>query len=380
MATNLIDMLLGAVTPQLTSSLGKEIGGSDSLVSSALGSLLPTLIGGMAHKASSSDGASSVFSMLTGGNVDGNIASTIGGLLGAGQTSGLMDVGTKLLGGLFGGDRVGALGQALGESSGLSAASAKNLAVMVAPIAFGLLKKFITGNSLNAGGVAGLLRDQVPFLANKLDPRLTAALGLGTPASLLGGLGARVGAAAGAAGAAVTGAAGAAVHGAGAAATAGASGIGRWLPWLIGAAAIAFLVSQLGNCSGTPKVAAPAPAAPAPAVTVAPAPAAFAMPAKVYFDTGSATINIKGGEAIANAATWMKADASRKVAITGYTDKTGDLASNEKLAKDRALAVRAALEAAGVTTANIEMKPPLFVEAGTGGAEAEARRVEINGV
>ena len=83
------------------------------------------------------------------------------------------------------------------------------------------------------------------------------------------------------------------------------------------------------------------------------------------------------GATITAAAEAIKKD-SAKVALTGYTDKTGDVAKNEELAKSRALAVRDALKAAGVAEGNIEMRPPVFVEAGTGGADQEARRVEIN--
>ena len=77
----------------------------------------------------------------------------------------------------------------------------------------------------------------------------------------------------------------------------------------------------------------------------------------------------------------MAADAIKKdnlkVAVTGYTDKTGDSAKNEELAKNRAGAVRDALKAAGVPETNIEMKPPLFVETGAAAGSPEARRVEI---
>jgi outer membrane protein OmpA-like peptidoglycan-associated protein len=54
------------------------------------------------------------------------------------------------------------------------------------------------------------------------------------------------------------------------------------------------------------------------------------------------------------------------------------VAKNEELAKNRAAAVRDALKAAGVAEANVEMKPPMFVEIGAAGGDAEARRVEIN--
>ncbi|MBK6395831.1 MAG: OmpA family protein [Betaproteobacteria bacterium] len=80
---------------------------------------------------------------------------------------------------------------------------------------------------------------------------------------------------------------------------------------------------------------------------------------------------------IAAVADLIKKD-NLKIAITGYTDKTGDVAKNEELAKARAGAVRDALKAAGVAEANMEMKPPSFVEIGAGGGDAEARRVEVN--
>jgi outer membrane protein OmpA-like peptidoglycan-associated protein len=127
---------------------------------------------------------------------------------------------------------------------------------------------------------------------------------------------------------------------------------------------------------------APAPVAPKAVVTApaAPAPAAAAMagfPAKVYFDTGSAAVGADGTKVIAAAADAIKKD-GLKVALTGYTDKTGDTAKNEELAKSRALAVRDALKGAGVAEASIEMKAPMFVEAGAGASDAEARRVEIS--
>ena len=65
-----------------------------------------------------------------------------------------------------------------------------------------------------------------------------------------------------------------------------------------------------------------------------------------------------------------------KYAVTGYTDKTGDPARNEELAKNRAKAVKDAMVAAGVPEANITMQPPEYL---TGSYEDRAaRRVDIN--
>jgi len=63
------------------------------------------------------------------------------------------------------------------------------------------------------------------------------------------------------------------------------------------------------------------------------------------------------------------------VELTGYTDKTGDAAQNEELAKNRAVAVKDALVAGGLSEASIAMKPPMFVTGSSN--DAEARRVEI---
>ena len=101
------------------------------------------------------------------------------------------------------------------------------------------------------------------------------------------------------------------------------------------------------------------------------------LPARIYFETGSAEIGPKGLETIAEVARLMAAGSPARVELTGLTDRTGDLAVNEALSKRRAQAVRAALVAAGVSEADIAMKPPMFVEAGQAGADAEARRVEI---
>ena len=111
---------------------------------------------------------------------------------------------------------------------------------------------------------------------------------------------------------------------------------------------------------------------------MAPATVVFVgFPAKVYFDSGSSTVGSDSSKVVSAAADAITKD-NLKVAVTGYTDKTGDTAKNEELAKNRAAAVRDALKAAGVPEANIEMKPPMFVEVGGTVTDAEARRVEIN--
>jgi len=124
--------------------------------------------------------------------------------------------------------------------------------------------------------------------------------------------------------------------------------------------------------------AAPAPAAPT-AVAAAPATtgaaAAGALPAAVFFEVGKFVILDEGKAKIVAAAVAVKQGNVGKVEITGYTDKTGDIAANEELAKNRAKAVKDALIAEGVAESAIVMQPPAYVTGS--GNDAEARRVEI---
>ena len=174
-----------------------------------------------------------------------------------------------------------------------------------------------------------------------------------------------------------------------AAAAAPASGLMRWLPWVLGLLLLLLLWWWFmgRGPKPPPPVEAPAaatapiaePAVPtAPAVTT-PAPVA-GLPQNVYFDTGSAVVTADGTKAITAALDEIKKDAGAKIAITGYTDKTGDQKANGELAKNRAKAVRDALTAAGVPVANIEMRPPVFVEIGANAPAGDpaARRVEIS--
>lgn len=110
--------------------------------------------------------------------------------------------------------------------------------------------------------------------------------------------------------------------------------------------------------------------------TAAPGASASSLATKVYFAAGKKELPADAKESIATALAFLKGKADTKVDVTGFTDKTGDQAANLELAKERAKAVRAALEAAGVNRDRINMKPPAEVTGG--GDNREARRVEIN--
>ena len=131
-----------------------------------------------------------------------------------------------------------------------------------------------------------------------------------------------------------------------------------------------------------PVVAVPAPAAPAPAAPPAPSAQAVSDAAsitveygvvKFYFASGKADLAPGAGAVLVDVV--RAARTGKKVVIAGFHDPRGNAAVNAELARQRALAVRDALTAAGVADSQITLQKPEQV-AGSG-SDAEARRVEI---
>ena len=384
MNANLLSLAQDALGGDFSKLAAQFLGESPTATQGALTSLLPAVIGCIAQKGATIQGASSLMSLLNGAHLDTGALGNVGNLFSAGGSaaSDLMKSGASNLVPAIFGDRSGALVNALSSSSGMKTSSATNLIALVVPMVFTFLKKLIGDRELSATSLSSLLASQGPSLQGALDSRVTAALGFPSSGAFLDKVSGaadiaidrtrRAGAAL--AGGAAT-ARGAAMSAGGAAVAEARPALARAAPWLV-AAAIALLLWLFLWPKAQPPAPAQAPMSQVP-VSLATSPGFAGFPARVYFDTGSASVGAEGSQTIMAVANALKGD-NAKVVVTGYTDRTGDSAKNEELAKTRAMAVRDALTAAGVTEANIEMEPPLFVEAGAGPASAEGRRVEIN--
>ena len=142
------------------------------------------------------------------------------------------------------------------------------------------------------------------------------------------------------------------------------------------------VVKQVGG-SAAPKpaaTAATAVATSAPAASVADAAQEDAASVRVengvvkfYFASAKADLAAGANEALADVVKGVAE--GKKAIISGFHDATGDAALNAELAKQRAFAVRDALNALGVAEDKIELKKP--EETTASGSNAEARRVEV---
>ena len=140
---------------------------------------------------------------------------------------------------------------------------------------------------------------------------------------------------------------------------------------LVIAGVLAIAISSTQRAKPAAKVAAPAGAIATAMVSVDTA----APQARVYFETGSDALSNEAQAALASAADAARADGSKSLLISGFHDASGDASQNAELAKKRALAVRHALEANGVTPDRLLLDKPALT---TGGSDArEARRVDV---
>lgn len=156
--------LLGLVKEQLTSAAISKIstflGESNENTTSALGSALPSILGGLMQKASTTQGAGDLLNTIKTGGHDGGILDNLSNVLGEFEgSSGLVSVGTGLLGSIFG-DKVGALSNIISGISGIKTGSASSLLSMAAPILMGVLGKQVTSQGMGVSGLTSLLMSQ----------------------------------------------------------------------------------------------------------------------------------------------------------------------------------------------------------------------------
>lgn len=120
---------------------------------------------------------------------------------------------------------------------------------------------------------------------------------------------------------------------------------------------------------------------PAPGTAAMPAPAPAPVEYMMFFDWASAKMSDQSKNTAKQAGAAYKSVGGTKVAVTGYTDTTGNMAANQQLALRRGDAVKQALVAEGIPAAAITVTSsgeagPL-VPTGPQTNEARNRRVVV---
>jgi hypothetical protein len=189
MSVNLIDLVKSQLGSQVMNQVSGLLGESPDKTQTAVNGAIPALLGGLLGSASSGNGANNMLSALN--SVDDSMLGNVAGLLGGGgnQSSGLMDMGGKLLGSLLGGGNVGGLTNAIAGFSGLGKGAAGSLLGLIAPLLMGVIKRQLTGSGgLNVGNLTSLLTSQKANIASAMPAGLSSQLQSAGLGDMFGGV------------------------------------------------------------------------------------------------------------------------------------------------------------------------------------------------
>ena len=172
--------LLQTVTDHLDDGLLGQISGLSGInknqASSALGSMLPALIGGLMKQGSTNEGAGALLDLITKGGHTGGLLDNLGDILGGDKSKGLMDTGNSLLSTIFGGN-LGSIMNILGKVTGLTRGSSGSLMSLLAPIAINFIGKRVKNKALDAVGLKNLLGEQRQHVSAGMPAEIGKMLG-----------------------------------------------------------------------------------------------------------------------------------------------------------------------------------------------------------
>lgn len=377
MIINLLDLVKDQVTCQLAKKASSFLGESESSVTSALGGIMPALLGSAIQKSSTGSGAQGLMDII--GKLDlgslGDIAGLFGG--GASNVNGLLNSGGGIVDALLG-NKAGGVIELITGLSGMKSGSASSLLKMAAPFLMSIIGNQIKGKGLSA--LTDLLEGQKSFVNAALPSGLGSLLNfadVGSTTKVNTNIGNSV-------------------------PTISGNSWMQWiLPVLLGAAVLYWLgtkgcgkktveattdkvegvdttanqaMDAVGTAadsigaavdklfsyklpSGFELVGAAADGIESKLIAAVEAggpvadkndPNAWFNFDRLLFDTGKATLQASSMEQLENIAEVLKAFPNVKLKVGGYTDNTGDPKSNLRLSTDRAFNVVAELEKLGV--------------------------------
>lgn len=361
--SNLVQTVIGALSPDMIGKLSSVLGESSGSVSKGVSAATPALLAAALQQSSTTSGANGLLSLISQATGGGNPLDRLPALLGDDTArAGLLSQGKTLSDSLLG-PSGGSVSNSLASFAGLKGGAATQILSLAAPLVLGAIAKAL-GGAPTATGVQALLSDQRASILGALPPGLGSLFGLG--------------------GAAQT------ARAAGTTAAASGGGIMKFLPWLIAAAVVLALIFGLRNC-GSKQVEAPPPTAavtpaPAPVTPVAPVAETLTLPGgttisvapgtigfgvakfldsnepapktfvfdNLNYDTASNALTPESKPTVDTLVAILKAYPNVRGRVVGYTDNQGDPAANKTLSDGRAATVKKELVVLGIAADRIE--------------------------
>ena len=168
MSFNIMDLVKDQLTDQVMGQIGGLLGEEPEVTQSAMGGAIPAILSGLGGIAGNERGAESLFNAVK--DQDDGLLDNLGDMLTGDNSGSMIEMGTKILGGLMGNNGLGSLIGALAGFSGMGKKSSSSLIGLLAPIVLGIVKRKIFGG--NSGGTIGaltsLFADQKDNIANSM--------------------------------------------------------------------------------------------------------------------------------------------------------------------------------------------------------------------
>ena len=149
---SLLDLVNQQLDDRAVAQISQELGVDSNTTRQAVPAALTALLGGLSHNASQPAGAQQLLGALSKDH-DGSILDNLTGALGNPQ---LGQQGAGILGHIFGGRRP-AVETQVGHATGLNAANAGRLLILLAPFVLGALGRMQRQKGLDQGGLTDVL-------------------------------------------------------------------------------------------------------------------------------------------------------------------------------------------------------------------------------
>jgi hypothetical protein len=247
MAQNIVDQIIGMVTPDAVEKIASFVGVDADVARKAVNAALPALLAMFASKSVTADGAKALVKAVsdTDPAMFDDLSKTLKGAVG----KKFVENGTSLLSSLFGEKGLASTTEAIAKQAGLQGTSGSSLMAIASQMALGGIAKSFAGGKVDATGLMNLMTAQQANIKSALPADLGKML---SSSGLLSGNYAAQ--------------AEKAVAAATSQATKAATGGTNWPLWLVAAAAVlAALWYFLGQGTPAPKTTATPPAATTPA-------------------------------------------------------------------------------------------------------------------
>ncbi len=158
---NLLDMAKSYFNTELVNKASASLGESEGGISKTISALLPSLIGGLADKASAGTDGAGIVAKMASAQHESGILDSIGNFLHHDSNSDLLSKSSGMISSIFGnGGNSNMLTTLISSFAGVKGSSVGTIMSMAVPTLLGLLGRHTAENNIPVSGLASMLGEQ----------------------------------------------------------------------------------------------------------------------------------------------------------------------------------------------------------------------------